>query len=185
MKARLLTLVLLASLVACAQYSLVEVKKQEIGDFYSVEPVVRWSKWTGAAVDYWTVDGPSLQTLHLYRGVKDGEPLRTVPGKGNLPTFSSDMRASEGLEFVVDSFSAYDLNNVDARNLRPANFGAMPGFRFDMRFQSASGLEYDGIAVGTVADGVLYMIIYTGARAHYYPKYLEEVERIIASIETS
>lgn len=185
MKTRLLTLVLLASLSACMQYSMVEVRKQKIGEFYSVEPVVRWSKWSGGVIDYWTIDGPALQSLRLYKGVKDGQPLRSIHGKDNLPTFSSDMRASEVLEFVVDSFSNYDFNNVEATNLRPAKFGAKPGFRFEMRFQSAQGLEFDGLAIGTVSDGVLYMIIYTGARDHYFPKYRDQVEQIIASIETT
>ena len=184
MKARLLTVALLATLAACMQYSLVEAKKHKIGEFYSVASEIRWNKWTEGKIEYWTIDGPALQSLLLYKGIKDGEPLRTVRGKDKLPKFSSDMKASEVMEFVVDSFSNYALNNVEASNLRPSMFGSKPGYRFDLTYQSSEGLEFDGIAIGTVADDILYMIIYTGARAHYFPKYKGQVEQIISSIET-
>ncbi len=36
--------VLLATLAACAQYSLVEAKKQKIGGAYTVEAQIAWNK---------------------------------------------------------------------------------------------------------------------------------------------
>ena len=72
---------------------------------------------------------------------------------------------------------------VQASKLRPAQFGSVPGFRFDLTFLSKSGLEMDGLVAAAVIEDKLYLILYTGARIHYYPKYRDHVEQLLASIE--
>jgi hypothetical protein len=74
---------------------------------------------------------------------------------------------------------------VESNNLRPAAFGRLPGFRFDLSFLSPEGLERDGIVVGTINEDELYLILYLGAREHYFPKYRIHVEELIASIEVN
>ena len=71
---------------------------------------------------------------------------------------------------------------VKSKNLRPAAFGKLPGFRFDLSFLSPEGLERDGIVVGTIHEDKLYLILYLGAREYYYPKYRDQVEELIASV---
>jgi hypothetical protein len=51
-----------------------------------------------------------------------------------------------------------------------------------MNFVTRQGLEGQGSVVGGVVKEKLYLIIYSGARAHYYPKHKDHVERIIQSI---
>jgi hypothetical protein len=92
------------------------------------------------------------------------------------------MQASEVSEFVVDSLSRLGNGEVEARNLRPASFGSLPGFRFELAYLSKNGLAFDGMAVGTVKGGVLYMVLFAGARSHYFPKYKDAVERLFDSI---
>ena len=46
--------VLLAVLAACAQYSLVEAKKQTIGGAYTVEAQIAWSKHSEGKLEIWT-----------------------------------------------------------------------------------------------------------------------------------
>ncbi|MFQ6016674.1 MAG: hypothetical protein ACE5KF_00610 [Kiloniellaceae bacterium] len=183
MRRNLITLVLLAALAACTQYSLVEVKRQTIGGVYSVEPQIAWSKTTEGKVELWTVDGPWLEALRFYKGLGDGDTLDKAPGRKKSPTYRAGMKASEVMEFVVDSLARSGASNVQARNLRPTRFGTVPGFRFDLIFLSPEGLEIDGTVAGAVVAEKLHMIMYTGARAHYYPKYKDDVERIIDSIQ--
>jgi hypothetical protein len=40
------------------------------------------------------------------------------------------------------------------------------------------------MVVGTVAKGKLQLIIYTGTRKQYFPKYSADVDRMIDSIRT-
>ncbi len=197
-------LLLLGFLSACGiQYSLVETERQEIGRTYSVEPQIQWSKQTVRvavnpraeetgedtrefhAYEVWTVNGPQLESLLLFTGVQDGNPLfpRTELEERRFPVFRGTMQASEVLEFVVDSLSRLGNNEVEARNLRPASFGKLPGFRFELSYLSRNGLAFDGMVVGTVSGGVLHMLLFTGARGYYFPKYRDTVERLFDSIE--
>jgi hypothetical protein len=198
-----LALLLLASLNACGvQYALVETKRQEIGRAYSVEPQIEWSKQTVKVVrghneveadggtqdshtyQVWTVDGNRLESLLLFLGVPDRNPLfpKADPQKQKFPLFRGTMQASGVAELVVDSLSRLGNSEVETMNLRPANFGSLPGFRFELAYLSSSGLSFDGMAVGAVKGGVLYMVLFTGARSHYFPKYKGTVERLFDSI---
>ena len=72
--------------------------------------------------------------------------------------------------------------DVVAQGLRPMDFGGLPGFRFELRLRSPQGLEMAGIAAGVVHEDSLYLILFTGARAWYFPRLEPAVEAILASI---
>ena len=59
----------------------------------------------------------------------------------------------------------------------------MDGFRFELGFMDENGLKKEGAVIGTVADESLYLIIYTGVKIHYFPKYSREFETIVSSIK--
>jgi hypothetical protein len=40
-----------------------------------------------------------------------------------------------------------------------------------------------GLAAGAVIEDALYLILYTGARVYYFPKYRDDVERLLGSIQ--
>jgi hypothetical protein len=48
---------------------------------------------------------------------------------------------------------------------------------------TADGLNKYAIVAGAVIGEKLHLIIYSGARMHYFPKYRDAVEGIIASIQ--
>ena len=193
-------------LTACAGYSLVKAERRTVGDFYTVQPQIEWSSTSGDKLDMWTVDGPSLEALFFVNGLTDGDTLfRTSKDNKKQVTYREGMTPTGVLEFVVASLESADraatlaavnagntmlredqmgAAMVEARNLRPTQFGDLPGFRFDLSFLSPEGLERDGLVVGTTSAAKLYLIIYLGARAHYFPKYKDQVEKLIASIET-
>ena len=176
------TLILLGG---CAAYTLVEAKRQKIGSAYSVQTSIQWSKLTADNLEVWTVDGPDLELIRFYRDLADGDRLLKAPDDKKLPTYKPAMSASEVMEFVVDTFARSDASNVTATGLRPARFGAASGFRFDFSFASSEGLWFDGMAAGAIVDGKLHLIIYSGTRQYYFPKYKDEVERIMGSVETT
>ncbi|MFQ5785981.1 MAG: hypothetical protein ACE5H8_14325 [Alphaproteobacteria bacterium] len=184
MTRRIVALLIVLWLAACAQYSLVEPGKRKIGEAFTVEPAIAWSASAEGKLETWTVDGPALEAIHFVKALADGDPL-LGPGRPEekRPVFRKDMSESEVMEFLIDSIAASGIARVEASGLRPISFGAVPGFRFEFSYLSAEGLEMDGMAAGAIVDGKLYVIIYSGAHAYYYPKYMPEVERLIDSIE--
>ena len=185
MKRPIAILAMLAVLGGCAAYSLVDAKQQTIGGTYTVEPGIQWSKITDDKIEVWTVDGASLEAIRFYSGMEAGDRLFTVSKDVKLPTYDPAMKASEVMEFVVDSIARGGAGNVEGTALRPTQFGTVPGFRFDLSYTSSDGLWVDGLAIGATIDGKLHLIVYAGARQHYFPKYRDEVERMIGTIETT
>jgi hypothetical protein len=129
------------------------------------------------------VDGPLLNSLLFTPALADGDPLYEIDGREEMPRFRSKMSESEVMEFVIDSFAAAGAQKIEAIGLAPAPFGQRSGFRFDLTYQSGDGLDKLGSVVGMLTEGKLYLIIYTGAAQHYYPKYKPTVEALLASIQ--
>ncbi len=186
-------IVFLLFLSACAGYSLVEGKRQTIAGVYTVDPQIAWSKpqtliTTGG--EAWTIDGSALDEILFLSGFEDGDTLfdpgllsfMKVSEDRKLPAYRAGMTANEMMEFVVDTFSRMGYNNVKAKKLRPARFGSATGFRFDLAFKTSEGLNMAGSIQGAVIKDKMYLILYTGTRAYYYPKYKKAVDRLLASI---
>jgi hypothetical protein len=194
-------------LTACTNYSLVRPERQAVGDFYTVDPKIAWSSTSGENLEMWTVDGPSLEALFFVDGLTDGDTLfRSSRDAAKQATYRSGMTPTDIVEFVVVSLESADraatltvvnagttmlredqmgAAMVESKDLRPTRFGRLPGFRFDLSFLSPEGLEREGIVVGTMHEDKLYLILYLGAREHYFPKYRDQVEELIASIEVN
>lgn len=196
-----------AFISGCAHYSLVPPERRPIGELYSVETRVSWSRAEEGGIEVWTIDGPILQSLRFVT-LKEGDALIPSAKKDTkLPRFRSHMTPSEVLEFFTASLksvsggidthqlskgmvdatgiraASINASSIEARNLRPASFGSLPGFRFDFQFLSKEGLEREGLAFGAIHDGKLLLIVYTGTREYYFEKYKGEVESILASVQ--
>lgn len=181
---------ILLLLSACAGFTLVPADKPQKMGFYTVTPSSEWNRVAnlGGNQELWTIDGPLLQSLRFFNGIEDESPL-LPPAPGNkkekFPVFRSTMTASEVQELTVDTMARAGFADVQATDLAPAPFGGLPGFRFSMDMTTGEGLDFQGLATGTVKDDKLYLIVYTGASQHYFPVHLEAVERVLASIETN
>ena len=182
MKRAAYALLLATILAGCATYSLVEPKRTAIGDRYTVEPQIPWSSAKSGKYETWTVDGGALQQIQFVIGLDDGEPLFKGKEQHEKQSFKKSMSVSEIMELVVDGLSVEGAQKLEAKNLKPFPFGGKPGFRFELNFVTQNGLENAGLVVGSVIMDKLYLVKYTGARAHYFPKYRAHVERIIESI---
>ena len=128
-----------------------------------------------------TVDGALLNRLHFYSGLAEGDALIYVRDRDTpRPTYRADMTESELVELVVDSL-ATELQAPEATNLRPQNFGAASGIRFDLAAQTSAGLDISGTALVAQADGKLNVILYLAPSEHYYGSLLQSVESAFAS----
>jgi hypothetical protein len=185
MKSRNLICLLVLLLSSCAYYTLVETDRQKVSDVYSVDPQINWSRSKESTVEIWTVDGPLLQAIRFFDGIADGDGLfRSTDPNKKFPLFRAGMTATEIQELVVDTIANMGGGNVNASSLRPFKFGALPGFRFEVEFLSDDGLELEGLVAGATHKERLYLIVYSGTRAHYFGKHKDDVERMLSSIQT-
>lgn len=183
-----MTPVLLAAvalvIVGCApavQYALVEPGRVPIGEAYTVEPQLAWTSTARGKVVSWTVDGFVLHNLRFFTSIADGEPLFPEGEKADQPRprFRATMTETEVAEFVVDSLYG---GRPSPRELRPADFGGAPGFRFGLDYVTGDGLRRQALVAGAVIARKLHLIVYDGTALHHFPRYRPEVERLLSSI---
>ena len=178
-------LLVLSVLAACTQYSLVERERVKIGKAYSVDPQIAWSKLQVGDFEIWTVDGANLESLQFHTGIEPGDTLYQRIADEDLPVFDADMKPNEVMEFVIDSLARQGANDIQTSGLRPAEFGQLRGYRFDFDFETNDGLQMRGLALGTVVEDKLHLVLYMGASIYYFDKYRDQVERIFASIDSA
>jgi len=207
MRPMILLLIVLLFIGGCAHYTAVPVERRAVGNLYSVKSDVAWSQADEGGTQVWTIDGPLLEALRFVT-LNDGDTLFPSTDKdAKLPRFRAHMTPNEVVEFFVANLKsvsggvdthqlakglvqpagirAGSINaaSIDVKNLRPADFGRVPGFRFDFSFMSKEGLERQGLAVGSIHEGKLLLMVYTGTREYYFEKHKQDVETIFSSVE--
>jgi hypothetical protein len=176
---------------SCAVYTLAPAQtRQVIANNFSVQPSKAWnvnSRANEPNLRAWTMDGPMLNTLGFIPGLESGASmLKTPSGKEPMPVFRSSMGAPEVAElFEATLIRASEKGAmVKVTNVRPSPFAGKPGFRFDFTYvNQADDVDRRGIAAGAIVSGKLYLIFFHGARIHYFPSNVEEVEAIIRSAQ--
>ena len=207
MRPMILLLIVLLFIGGCTHYTAVPAERRAIGDLYSVKSNVAWSQADEGGIQVWTINGPLLEALRFVT-LNDGDPLFPSTDKdAKLPRFRAHMTPNEVVEFFVASLKSVsggvdthqlakgmvqpagiragsiNAGSIDVKNLRPADFGRLPGFRFDFSFLSKEGLERQGLAAGTIYEGKLLLMVYTGTREYYFEKHKQDVETIFSSVE--
>ena len=187
----ILVIALLALLQGCSSgqpRALVLAEPREIGKVLRVTPTLEWSRFHDRSLraELWTINGPRLEALRFYYGIRKNGTLLQTSGSSTLPTYRPGMTEHEIMELVASTFTRSGMSQVTTRNLRPFPFGQLEGFRFDMDYVSGQGLEYQALAAGAQDANKerLYLVLFTAATPHYAPTYLPEIERILASLET-
>ena len=192
MTGRALLIAMFAALLisGCADRTrsrLVTAESRDIGKHYRVTPTMDWNRFYDRmlGVELWTINGPRLEAIRLYHGIRDERGLLHQDRDANLPQYRAGMTSHEIAEMVLDTYSRSGASRVEMKGLRPVPFGDLSGFRFDLSYVSSAGLEYRGVAAGApTEDDRLLLILFTAAAPHYFPTYVPEVERIVASVET-
>ena len=128
-----------------------------------------------------SIDGPMLNRLYLATIEPGGSLVRPADRDTPRPTYRSDMGDTEIVEFITDCV-AVEFQSPEASALRPQNFGALPGVRFDLSTRTESGLDIGGAALAARgAEDKLHLILYLAPREHYYARLLPDGEAAFAS----
>jgi len=138
---------------------------------------VRW-------VEDWTLNGPYLDGITFVSGLPNSEFLvrqrRTEDRQ--VPKFRSNMAAPEIAAMLESAYrvrgGAIEFNTLA---LIPRTFMGYPGFQFDFEHLDGDELWRKGRAVGAVIDGRLYLVLFDGAKSHYYGNAIPDFEAIVQS----
>ena len=172
-------------------YSLVRVRPTSVGNgSMVVTPPQQWNeqrRWFFDSIRWvedWTLNGPYLDGITFVTGLPSGEYLvrQRKSDERQVPKFRSDMLAPEIAAMLE---SAYRVRGgaieFETLGLQPRQFMGYPGFQYDYQHLDTDELWRKGRAVGAVIGGRLYLILYDGARSHYYGAALPDFEAIVAS----
>lgn len=183
-RASLLTAAL--ALSACATSSLSGAYAP--GKAYAVTLGQNWSDITqlmrarSPNVKLLSIDGPYLNRLYLASALKPGDyMLRPERDETPTPIYRADMADTELVEFIADNVSALGYLRPETSNLRPQNFGAARGVRFDIAAQTSEGLNMSGTALVARQGENLNAMLYLAPSEHYYAAHLPDVENVFAS----
>jgi hypothetical protein len=175
-------------LTGCAQYQLVNAGDSvAMGDAFTMKPQRAWSRIDHGHIELWTVDGPLLEQVVVYKGLKDGQDLLIPNPLGekaeDFPTFQKEMTALEVRDLLEATFSRAQEVDVQTFEMKPWKFADADGFRFEYTFTTKSGLRKRGFTVGAIHDERLFMIVFSAAEIYYFDKYADELEKLVSSVE--
>ena len=173
-------------------YSLIRARSVEVGDgSVVVTPTREWNRvsstWSiddNRAVEDWTLNGSSLDSLSFVTGLKGGRYIirQSKRSAQQVPKFRSDMTAPE-VTAMLESFYRVKAGTVDFKTigLSPRQFMGYPGFQFDFDHLDTDEVWRRGRSVGAVIDGRLYLVLLDGARSHYFNAALPDFEAVANS----
>ena len=143
-----------------------------------------WSIDDIRAVEDWTLNGSSLDSMSFVTGLKSGRYIirQSKRTAQQVPKFRADMTAPE-VTAMLESFYRVRAGTVDFRTtgLIPRNFLGYPGFQFDFDHLDSDEVWRRGRTVGAVIDGRLYLVLLDGARSHYFAAALPDFEAVANS----
>ena len=173
-------------------YSLVRARDVAVGDGSVIVNLPReWNKVSSVwaiddirAVEDWTLNGSSLDSISFVTGLKGGRYIirQSKRTAQQVPKFRSDMTAPE-VTAMLESFYRVKAGTVDFRTvgLSPRQFMGNPGFQFDFDHLDTDEVWRRGRCVGAVIDGRLYLVLLDGARSHYFAAALPDFEAVANS----
>jgi hypothetical protein len=151
-----------------------------------MDTTLDWARIRGPRQEFWTIDGLPLNQLRIYSNIKPDEHV-FLQGKARTrrpdgPWFRPGMRADEVRDIVLAALAREGWLNVRAEALRPAQFGEVPGLRFDVALSNVDGLLYRGMAAAAERDGKLTVLIWMAPAEHYYGRDAAAVTQMLASL---
>lgn len=129
-----------------------------------------------------TIDGPLLNRLYAAGSLSAGEGLQRAASKDQrVPTLKAQMSGIEQIEFLKDSFAAYDFRNVATSRPRQVQLSGKSAIRVDMSASAQDGLEYS--ATGIIQkDGETYnVLLFMAPKEHYFGSILSEFNQLAGS----
>ena len=173
-------------------YSLIRARSVQVGDgSMAVTPQREWNRVSSTwaiddirAVEDWTLNGSSLDSLSFVTGLKGGRYIirQSKRDAQQVPKFRSDMTAPE-VTAMLESFYRVKAGTIDFKTigLSPRQFMGYPGFQLDFDHLDTDEVWRRGRSVGAVIDGRLYLVLLDGARSHYFNAALPDFEAVANS----
>lgn len=153
-----------------------------------VTPGADWNRSTSHPMkkgETWTLDGETLNELYFVSGLAAGEALYREVDKKNrpLPKLAANAQLTDIPEFfessnrVLLNTSVFGVNDI-----APARLGGHDAVKFDYHYAvQGSTLVRNGIAIGTLVNGQLYLISFTAPAIFYFDRDRAEAEAIMDS----
>jgi len=183
---RLTALALILLTAGCAQVSLVEAGKPvDVGNGVTVLPQRQWNQIKTDHI-LWTTDGPGVNQVNFYTGVKPGKPLVEIAGVKDkeLGAFDIKMLPNDVQDLVVATMGKQGYQNVRSGNLAPCPFGGATGFCFDLDFATPDGLQMKGMSMARKQGDTLDVLLFQAPGEYYYGELSPTVSKIFASAQT-
>jgi hypothetical protein len=177
-------------LYGCATPAYTDIHPSEtvaVGDGLTVTPQIEWGKanLTGFSGTLWTVDGAGLDALLFFIGVPGRPLIETRDTKADPHVYQANMLPEDVAELTAANFGKLGYQQVKTGNLRPATFGSAKGFRFDMSYTTAAGLQMKAMALACQRNGRLDLIVFTAPQEYYFAHYAPTVEQIFGSLQVA
>lgn len=123
-------------------------------------------------------DGPALQGI-VIREADHAEAFKEID-----ETSTPDILPFELAELTL----ALTKNELAASRVvllenTPALVAGHQGFRLHIKYETAKGLDYEGVITGFATDKKVYFIKYYGTSLHYFPRDLPEYEKVVQSFQ--
>jgi hypothetical protein len=144
-------------------------------------PQRSWNRLTGDP-EVWTAQGPQIDQVRFFSGIKSGTALIPAVG-GDRLDFDAKMLPNDIQDLVVATLQAEGNKTIQATNLAPCTFGSGKGFCFDLSFASPAELEMKGLAMARKQNERLDLIIFQAPVEYYFGEMSPDVQKIFASVQ--
>lgn len=132
------------------------------------------------ALDQLTVNGPLLDRIFFGR-IPDGGGIVT-PAFEDWPRWWSGTPV-DGLDgFLAESLETLGYAAVETTGKQAHLFAGAPGLLYRLDLTDAGGLEMRGLALASVQNGALNLIVFVAPREHYFESRRPATERMFDSL---
>jgi hypothetical protein len=169
----------------CAQATLVAADKPvTVGNGVTVMPQRQWNQISTDHI-LWTADGPNVNSIHFYTGIKSGKPLFHILGVADkqMPLFDAKMLPNDVQDLVVSSVAKQGYQNVHSGNLSPCPFGTATGFCFDLDFATQDGLQMKAMSMARKQSDTLDVFLFEAPAEYFYGDLSPAVSKVFASAQ--
>lgn len=181
-------LILVLSLSACggAGGPLVRPGPNPAGGKLMIDSEMEWTRLQTTRYQLWTMDGELLNRLYLVPTVREKEFIflgqRQTKRRPDGAFYQRGLRPDELRDLILDGLRAAGTANVEARNLRPARFGARDGLRFEFSLANEEGLKFQGMAAAFEHEKGLSLAIFMAPTEYYYPRDEAKVSKMLDTL---
>ena len=159
-----------------------------VGNNVTVDPQIRWANPFGPGISttVWTVDGFGLNDLRFLMGIKPGNPLVRIAGvePADVGAYAATMLPNDVMDLLASTLGKAGLQQIRTDGLRPAQFGAVQGFRFELDYLRKSGLQMKAMVLAAQRGETLDLIMFSAPAEYYFDRYAPTVEQVFSSVKT-